>query len=111
MNSQQYTQPEFQPSSGHIKYNRWMGHNFEVMGEVIGERKVTLRRYNAVVTEYLVKPNEGFTNLSKHVVDEGDIIELKQCPACNGTGIISIRNGDDDQPCPICGDVDDSEVF
>ena len=108
---EQYAQPEFKPSSGRITYNRWMGHEFKVTGDVIGERQVTLRRYNAIVTEYQVRPDAGYTNLSEHVVNEGDVIELKQCPACNGVGHIAIRNGCDDQPCPLCSEADDSEVF
>lgn len=111
MNNQQYTQPEFKPSSGHITYTRWMGANFIISGNVIGEREVTVRRHNAIVTEYLVETDPKETNLSRHIVNEGDVIELKQCPACNGVGYLSIRNGDDDQRCPICGDTDETEVF
>lgn len=29
------------------------------------------------------------------------------CPRCNGEGILSVRNGDDDVPCPVCGRADD----
>lgn len=75
--AQNFQQPEFKPSSGHITYTRWMGHNYIVSGEVIGEREVTLRRYNAVVTEYLVRPAIGFTNLSAHVVGESDVITIE----------------------------------
>lgn len=107
MNNAQNSTPEFQPSSGRITYNRWMGHNFEVRGQVIGEREVTVRRYRAVVTEYLVKPDDGFTNLSKHVVNECDVVTLERCPRCNGVGHLAIHNGDDDVPCPVCGESDE----
>lgn len=105
MFSNSIAQIDFQPSSGHITYNRWMGHNFEVKGEVIGERKVTVRRHNAVVTEYLVRPAAGVTNLSRHIVDESNVVKLEPvCQRCNGIGFIGIRKGDDDQQCPVCGD-------
>ena len=29
------------------------------------------------------------------------------CPACNGVGYTSVRNGDDDQACPICSESDE----
>lgn len=107
----QYTQPEFRPSSGHITYTRWMGHQYIVTGEIIGEREVKVRRYNATVTEYLVKPAPGVTSLSKHIVDESDVVKIESvCPRCGGSGILSIR-GDDDCACPVCGVVDTDEVF
>jgi hypothetical protein len=84
-----------------------MGREFDVKGDVIGERQVTVQRRGVIVTEYLVKPDVGFTNLSKHVVNEGDVIELKVCPGCNGVGHIAIHNGDDDVSCPICGESDE----
>lgn len=101
---QQFTSPEFKPSSGRITYTRWMGANYIVSGDVIGEREVSVRRYHGVmVTEYLVKPDAGVTNLSKHVVNEGDVVELKPaCPRCNGQQVIAIV-GDQDTPCPECG--------
>ncbi len=27
------------------------------------------------------------------------------CPCCHGAQIIAVRNGDDDVPCPCCGEV------
>lgn len=111
MNNQQYTQPEFKPSSGHIVYTRWMGANYIVSGEVIGEREIEVRRHKAFITEYLVKPAVGVTNLSRHIVDESNVVKIEKCQRCHDQGYLSIRNGCDDQPCPICGETDDSEVF
>jgi hypothetical protein len=82
-----------------------MGHQYIVSGEVIGEREVKIRRYNTVVTEYLVRPADGVTNLSKHIVDKSDVVKIEPCPRCNGTGILSVKNGDDDQQCPACQDI------
>lgn len=103
MNNQQYTLPEFRPSSGVITYTRWMGANFIISGKVVGEREVTVRRHNAVVTEYLVETDPKETNLSRHVVNESDVIEIKPpCPDCHDAGIIALH-GDNDTPCPRCG--------
>lgn len=33
------------------------------------------------------------------------------CPACNDVGHLSIRNGCDDQPCPICNPVEMEVTF
>lgn len=106
-NTQQFTPPEFKPSSGRITYTRWMGHNFIVKGEIVGEREVTVRRYHAIVTEYLVKPDDGFTNLSAHIVDESDVVVLSPvCLRCNGVGHIAIQC-DNDIQCPVCGESDE----
>ena len=109
---QQFTPPEFKPSSGHIVYTRWMGAKFIVQGQVIGEREVKVRRYEAIVTEYLVRPAQGVTNLSAHIVDESDVVELNPvCPDCGDHGYLSIH-GDNDVPCNRCYPIsDDSEVF
>lgn len=72
----QYTIPDFTPSSGRIEYRRWMGMNVIVKGEVIGEREVKVQRYNVTVTEYLVRPDHGYTNLARHVVDESNVVTL-----------------------------------
>lgn len=82
-------------------------------GEIIGERQIEVRRYKGVfVTEYLVKPRAGVTNLSRHVVNEADVVQIAEpCPACNGIGHLSIRNGCDDQPCPLCDDTETSVIF
>lgn len=104
----QFTPPEFQPSSGSITYARWMGSTYIVNGEIIGERQIPVRRYKGVyVTEYLVKPSAGVTNLSKHVVNEADVVKIDVqpiCQTCNGVGYTSIRNGDDSIDCPACGE-------
>lgn len=110
MNNQQYTQPEFKPSSGHIVYTRWMGANYIVSGEVIGEREVKIRRYNATVTEYLVKPAPGVTGLSRHIVDESAVVKIEKCERCHDHGYLSIV-GDSDVPCPVCNVSDDEVTF
>lgn len=110
MNNQQYTPPEFRPSSGQIIYTRWMGQQYIISGKLIGEREVAVRRHNAVVTEYLVVTDPKETNLSRHIVNESDVIEIKPtCPDCGDVGYISIR-GDEAVNCPTCNPMGDSEV-
>lgn len=111
MNNQQYTLPEFRPSSGHIVYTRWMGANYIISGKLIGEREVAVRRHNAVVTEYLVVTDPKETNISRHIVNESDVIEIKPpCPRCGDHGYLSIV-GDCDTPCPCCNVSDDEVIF
>lgn len=33
-----------------------------------------------------------------------EALQPTRCPACNGAGVVSIRNGDDSTACPACGD-------
>lgn len=111
LGQQQNSTPDFRPSSGRIVYTRWMGANYIISGNVIGEREVVVRRHNAVVTEYLVVTDPEVTNLSRHIVDESNVIEIKPpCPDCGGHGYLSIV-GDQDTPCPVCNPVADEVAF
>ena len=111
MFTNQNSTPDFRPSSGQIIYTRWMGQQYIISGKLIGEREVEVKRHNAIVTEYLVITDPKETNLSRHIVNESDVIEIKPpCPDCNDHGFLSIR-GDQDVPCKRCGFVDTDEVF
>jgi len=48
--------------------------------------------------------NEESHELLHACIDAREALAHGRCPVCNGAGIVSIRNGDDDTVCPACGD-------
>lgn len=79
-----------------------------ITGKLLGTHWYNIQRYSALVCEYIVVPDRGHSNLSFHVVPEEDIVWSKLepvCQRCQDIGYIGVRNGDDDQICPACGDV------
>lgn len=53
--------------------------------------------------ERLAKKNGvAVGSISKSAAIRYAVIEMSKCERCNGIGIIGIRNGDDDIPCPDC---------
>jgi hypothetical protein len=101
------------PSVGdRVSYKRWMGSTYVLRGRVQQVSTFTPRRYPGVtVYEYVITPEDGRSNLTTHVVDEGDIVDvLPVCPACGDHGYLSIV-GDLDTPCPICNPIEMEVTF
>lgn len=54
---------------------------------------ITPRKFNAAIN-------------GRQVIKDGERVK-KICTRCNGTGEIA-RRGDDDVPCPVCGDTNEA---
>lgn len=117
-NSTKFVSTSTPPPVRRITYTRYMGRAFILSGVIMEERQVEVKRWpGIVVTEYRVKPSNTASNLTVHWVNEADVLAISEvqpvgkCPACGDSGYLGIRNGDNDQPCPICNPVEMDVTF